>query len=372
MKLPTFIGFAAVLCGIFQFAATCRGQRFEAEGSISYLVENPRLARTVKSVRRFSVLRDGVRWRITSENPERAASPDPFVSYEEYGFDGANMFYLEQRDPAELMLITDPNVFAAPYFCKALGRVSNDMAPPMDMNLIAAAWLAFASTPYIAGITNGRAFAPLFSYGATLPRLELPLKWKNHGGGSDFVEEVSWFSDGTYTVLGPDSKPVVKQYPEPYADGFLQASFRNLTWTNFGKTALPASFALVAYVPGTNLQSATLEVAFSVTGNLERVWAPSKSSFAPQLTTRTHVTDSRHGPARGSYQGEDHPISYVASNRWLISDAEVRNYLMAKGEIVDPPAKSRLWVVAPFLGACLAFAVLALRSFLRMSRKQTT
>jgi len=252
---------------------------FEAEGTVTYAT-GPDSAGSYTDTKHFIVARDGNIWKIRTitEKQESTGLAGPIAdsvdSYYEMGFDGANIFTLEQQDKQKVIKL-DPEAARSSKYFFAEGRVEKADSPPcMDEELLAPVWLAYCSAPYFAKLKQGQAVSPLYGMGDFLnhpsKRLQLPAQWKMKS--RSFVKEVAWFSDGNVESYYPDGKVVTEKYAAPYNTAFLQGRFENVSWTNFDGVVFPNSFKLVVYLPAYTSQTvADFKVGYTITGTLEKI-----------------------------------------------------------------------------------------------------
>lgn len=293
---------------------------FEAEGTVTYAMSS-NLGDSYTDTKHFIVTRDGNLWKIRTitEKQERTGSGGPIGDsvdlFYEMGFDGTNLFTLEQQDK-EKVIKSFPEAAQSSQYSFAEGRVEMADSPPcMDTYLLAPIWLAYCSAPYFANLKDNHAVSPLYAIGDFLTepskRMQLPAKWNMFG--RSFIKDVSWFSDGNVEVTYPDGKVAIEKYAAPYDMAFLQGRFENISWTNCNGVKLPSSFKLVVYRPAYTSQTvANFEVGCTITGTLDQIGKKDHFSPVPELTTRTTITDSR-------IKHEGRPISYtryLSSNRW--------------------------------------------------------
>ncbi len=314
----------SVLFFAFKAPITGYAQQFEAEGHITYSMENKKFGRSYQNIKRFIVERNNDQWKIRTVNDDQGSALDSFFAFEESGYDGTNVFYLEQHDKQKLKATVDPKVLQSDRFALGVGRVVTANAPRMEPTLIYPIWLAYASLPYFSSLTNGKAVSPLFVQDGLMPEIQFPAKWNLEN--SFFISDINWFCEGGYAVTGSYGKPEFKKFPPPYDNGFLQARFQVTTWTNFDGMSLPKDFTMVQYDPAGVADGVTnFNVAYIITGTLETIQKLDAFSPAPELTTRTIIHDFR-------YKFGDQTISYQTTNSWY-TDQEIKTILDRKGLI---------------------------------------
>lgn len=296
---------------------------FEAEGTITYATA-PDSRGSYSDTKHFTIMRQGDLWKIRTitEKQERTGPGGPVGDsidlYYEMGFDGVNIYTLEQQDQQKVLPRFSAETLRSGRYSLALGRVEKADSPPcMDIYKLYPVWLAYCSAPYFKNLKGDQAVSPLFAdrdfLTETITRMQLPAKWNMNG--KSFLKDVSWFSDGKLEAHWPDGKITIEKYPAPYDTAFIQARFENTSWTNFGGSVFPSSFKLVVYHPdykSTNV--AKFQVSYTITGALGQIRGKNKFSPLPELTTRTLITDWRI-KRRGQIN------SYVSTNRWDFSDA---------------------------------------------------
>ena len=297
--------------------------RFVAEGTVTYVITRPVASYT--QTKHFIVTRDGNIWKIRTilEKEEYTGFPrgdsTNYDLYYEMGFDGTNLFTLEQQDKEKLMPTIPPKVLQAGNIIFAEGRVEKADSPPcLDGELLCPVWLAYCSAPYFANLKGNKAVSPLSATADLLSEriqhLQLPAKWKTND--RFFMNNISWFSDGTTEESGPDGKISIQKYRAPYDGPFLLGVFENNSWTNWNGISLPSNFKWVVYIPSyqdaTNAKP-TFVVGYTITGTLDTIRQTGKFSPVPELTMATHITDSRVRRGRLT--------PYLSTNRWDYSDA---------------------------------------------------
>jgi hypothetical protein len=331
-------------------------QQFEAEGHVTYSMENKTFGRSYQNIKRFIVERNNDQWKIRTVNDDQGSALDSFFAFEESGYNGTNIFCLEQHDKQKLKALVDPKVFQSDRFASALGRVVTASAPRMEPNLIYPIWLAYASLPYFSSLTNGKAVSPLYVQDGLMPEMQFPAKWKVEN--SLFISDIDWFCEGGYTVPGPYGKPELKKFPAPYDKGFLQAHFQVTTWTNFDDMSLPKDFTMTQYQPAGVVDGVTnFNVGCIITGTIEVVRKLNAFSPVPELTTRTIIRDFR-------YKFGDQTISYQTTNSWY-TEQEIKAILDRKGLIpvkLDTIKNKRMLVIS-------IMAVLTIIPILIITRK---
>jgi hypothetical protein len=298
---------------------------FEAEGTVTYATA-PDSRGSYTDTKHFIVARKGNTWKIrtTTEKQERAglggSLPDPIDLYYEMGFDGTNIYTLEQQDKEKLLPTIPAKALQTGNYIFAEGRVEKASSPPcMDTEQLCPVWLAYCSAPYFASLKDDSAVSPLFPtrnfFNERIPHMQLPAKWNLND--NLFIKDVSWFSDGTIQESGSDGKILIQKYRAPYDGAFLYGHLENSSWTNWNGLSLPGSFKITVYRPsyqeGPN-EKPTFVVAYTIIGTLEAVRKVEEFSPVPQLNMETHITDSRI--MRGGS-----PVSYATTNHWDYSAA---------------------------------------------------
>lgn len=296
---------------------------FEAEGTITYSMEMG--DSSYKDTKHFVVTRNGELWKIRTidQKQERTGFGGPPAEsldlFEEMGYDGTNIYTLEQQDKGKVLLKFSPETVRSGNYSLAQGRVEKADSPPcMETSLVPAVWLAYCSEPYFASLKDTNAFSPMFAdrdfLADFIPRMKLPSKWSMND--SSFVKEITWYSDGYYPVSQPDQslgyKLGYEKIRAPYDKDFIEGRFQNLTWVNFAGATLPSSFQLIVYRPSyADAPDAkpNFVVAYTITGNLETTRETGHFSPVPELTTKTDITDWR--VTRGG-----RPAPYASTNRW--------------------------------------------------------
>ena len=301
---------------------------FEVEGTITYATI-PRLGNSYTDTKHFIMSRVGDVWKIrtTTVKEERTGLGGPVPPsvdwYYEMGFDGDNLFTLEQQK------FSPDSTGPSTHQVFALGRVEAAAAPPgMDRYLFYPVWLAYGANVYFKNLGDARAVSPLFPDREFLDEpvigKPLPAKWSMHGAA--FLAEVSWFNDGTFEGQGPDGKITTEKEPPPFDNHYQEGHFEVLSWTNYNGRSFPKSFQLKFFRPaGASQADAHLETAYTVTGSLEQIRKPSPFSTVPELKTSTLITDTRLKTpkeiAHSLVLNGHHFVHYATTNRWDYADA---------------------------------------------------
>ena len=300
--------------------------RFEAEGVVTYATSHewPGGKSTYLDRKHFIVEREGNHWKIRTvtikeeRTGPRGPVPASVDMYGEMGFDGTNIYTLEQQDKSKILrMMPKVGVFAE-------GRVEKADAPPcMDSWLFYPVWLAYCSTPYFQSLNGTNAVSPLFALrngflNEPSKTMRLPAQWDTQD--KNFMKDISWFSDGTVEATGADGKTRVEQQRSPYDYAFLQGRFDNVSWTNWNGVSPPASFQLTVYSPSYRDAPGakpTFLTVYTVTGTLEQVRTSDKFSPVPELITTTAITDLR----KKHWTGINGHSGYLSSNGWSPADA---------------------------------------------------
>jgi RNA polymerase sigma factor (sigma-70 family) len=296
---------------------------FEAQGTVTYATTNWGTGISYTKTEQFTVARNESLWKIRTvvEKQGTTGLPSDTNNYELYwemGFDGTNLYTLEQQDKEKLLPAVPPAVLQRGNTIFAEGSVQTANSPPHnDAQQFFPVWLAYSSAPYFRTLKSDRAVAPRFamrdSLNEPVNRIELTAKWNMYD--RFFLKDANWFSDGTTESTGPDGKRFVYKYPPPYDKPFVEGHFEILSWTNWNGISVPANFKLTAYRPdyaSTNV--ANFVVQYTVTGALNQIREIGTFSPVPHLNMETHTTDSRI--MRGG-----RPVPYASTDRWDYSAA---------------------------------------------------
>ena len=295
---------------------------FEAQGTVTYAAIWPDA--TYTRTEHFTVARDGNIWKIrtTVEKQEYTGPPGDTNNddlYWEMGFDGTNLYTLEQQDKDKLLATVPPTVLQRGVIF-AEGSVQTAGSPPHnDAQQFYPVWLAYCSAPYFEKLKGDKAVAPRYAMrdfmNEPVKRIELAAKWDMHD--RSFVKDVSWFSDGTTEGVGPNGKSFIEKYQPPYDKPFVEGRFEILSWTNWNGVSVPSDFKLTVYRPdyaSTNI--AKFVVATTVTGTLGQIQNIGKFSPVPQLNMATRITDLRIKVRPGLQ-----PSGYISTNLWNITNS---------------------------------------------------
>jgi hypothetical protein len=319
------VGIAATASKWLWFGDNDRGNtiHFEAEGTLTYeLALN--LGGSYTDTKHFVMDRDGKIWKIrtVTEKQERTGPsnpvPDSVDLYYEMGFDGTNIYTLEQQDKDKILPTIPANETNKWSF--ALGRVEKADSPAgMDRYNLYPVWLAYCSAPYFKNLNGDEAVSPTYNprdfLTEAIIRKQQPAKWNLNG--KFFLKEASWFSAGNVEAILPDGRTRIEKYQPPYDKPFVETHFESLSWTNWNGMSVPSSFKIVTYWPDyTSTNVAHFKVAATYTGTLEQIRNKDEFSPVPELTTRTLITDWRMKPRNS----RDNINSYVSTNGWDRAD----------------------------------------------------
>ena len=329
LKFAVGVGTAALLAigvvvtGSTPLRSNGDGISFEAEGIITYSITRG-ATNSYTDTKRFIVARNADVWKIRTINVKEEGTgfltpqSDSIDLYYEMGFDGTNIFTLEQQDKQKVLPKVPAEALRSGPYTLALGRVEKAVSPPcLDTHQLYPVWLAFCSAPYFASLRDDKAVSAMFAtrdfLTESIPRMQQSAKWKLND--KSFIKDISWFSDGNFEAHHSDGKVTIEKYAAPYDTAFVQAQFVNLSWTNWNNMTLPSSFKLVGYVPTFASRTvANFDVAYTISGQVEQIRKKNRFVPAPELTTKTIITDSRI--MRGN-----RPTSYTSTNRWDYPDA---------------------------------------------------
>jgi len=301
-----------------------QGPEFQVEGNIFYLTESRRRhspePEKIQWSKQFIVTRKGRQWKIRTTN----LNEDAF-QYEEMGCDGTKIFQLRQCNANKFPENTDDK-----NFITASGRVLNGNFPVgFDSNLIFPLWLAYCSSDYFLSRKDDRIVTPLFLVGdflsqAVPPTMPLPAKWKLND--SNFISEITWYSEGTY-LHEEDGASRFEKYPPPFDVGFLHASFKTTDWTSFSEILMPRGFVLRVFAPNWPEEGeAQCVVAYTIDARVQTVHPVQNFSCLPELMRKTGITDTRYrlGNCSGCL------LHYGSSSSWD-TEEEIEAKLKSRG-----------------------------------------
>ena len=296
-------------------------QQFKAEGHITYSMESKQFGRSYEHTMPFAVERIGNTWKIRTINEDVSGTSTSLISFYEVGCDGTNIYYFEQNDEQKLRSIVDAKTLNSERNATAFGRVMRADAPRLESSLIYPIWLALASCPYLKEVKSNRVVAPFFIEEGFQPQVSLPAKWDIKDGA--FVSNITWFSEGSYPIVGSDGKAGYEKYPPPYDAGFLQAHFEVAAWTNVGGASYPQRFTLLDYDPsGVSNGVTNFVVGCIMSGIVESIHSLDFFSPVPKITSKSIVKDFR-------YNFGDQTISYLTTSNWF-SDKQITDILQKK------------------------------------------
>jgi RNA polymerase sigma factor (sigma-70 family) len=298
---------------------------FEAQGTVTYATTNWGTGISSTMTEQFTVARNESLWKIRAvvENLETTGLPSDTNNYDLYwemGFDGTNLYTLEQQDKEKLLPTVPPAVLQRGNVIFAEGSVQTAISPPHnDAKQFYPVWLAYCSAQYFRTLKGDRAVAPRFAMrdflSEPVKKIELTTKWNMND--RLFLKDASWYSDGTTESIGPDGKSFIYKYPPPYDKPFVEGHFEILSWTNWNGISVPANFKLTAYRPdNASTNVANFVVAYTMTGVLEQIQGIGNFSPVPQLNMATRITDLRIKVRPGLQ-----PSGYISTNLWNITNS---------------------------------------------------
>ena len=267
---------------------------FQVEGDIAYTTEIRRRSgnERVKHSRGFVVSRKGQQWKIRTTNLNNDGRFAYGNDYNEMGCDGSKIYELKSFDE------NNPAFSNAKNIITAQGRVRVGNAPVgFDIDFFNPLWIAYCSSNYFLSQKDNRISAPLFiatdSFLDAVPTtLSLPAKWKLND--SNFVSEITWHSEGVYLHEDAGASRLEK-YPPPFDVGFLHAKFETTDWISFSEMLMPSGFVLKMFAPNWPEDGeAKCILSYTVEAKVKAVHTLRDFSFAPELTKKTRITDTRY------------------------------------------------------------------------------
>ena len=177
----------------------------------------------------------------------------------------------------------------------SVGMVEEDDVPlNLQGNQASELWLAFASSRYFDGITNGM-LKPVYD----LPNWSLRAQgYSDHATYERFESEpklpkqVAYLNDKFLGLLR--GKPKFIQLPAPFEKGFTRAEYKVILSTNVNGLMLPIEFTFTenaVLITKQKVQLLTYRIVDGTVTNL--VPECNRESFIPNLTKATYIDDRR-------------------------------------------------------------------------------
>jgi hypothetical protein len=190
-----------------------------------------------------------------------------------------------------------------------------DVFPPNHAGFISAAWLAYASACTLSGAGAGEGPPLLFmgqnwnEYGGH----KLKYTWRNSEALPRLPEFIVEYADEeAFSLMEADRTRFGKPpLPAVYRQGFTNAIYQVMTWTNIAGLHLPLRFRFSRYVPKADgAQTNELEVQLSYDGYANTVSESVTGAvgLALQFPKLTRIADYRLGPPGAQpllYMSED-------------------------------------------------------------------
>jgi len=185
----------------------------------------------------------------------------------------------------------------------AFAELRPEPFPPDHDGFVFLPWAAYASGAVLGDAGSGQLPALVFMGPGwdQSARTRLSAVWVKSAGSSDFPEriveyanrEVFSFTQGLRTRYG---RPPI---PQLYADGYTNAIYETLAWTNLGGIRLPLRFCFTKFAPkASGKHKDDLEVELTYEGHATSFAIPGGDPILmpKRLPDFTRVFDYRHGP----------------------------------------------------------------------------
>ena len=177
--------------------------------------------------------------------------PENFIDYRESAYDGQYLYLIDSLAGSIAAAKTAGKQLAGKN--TATGWIYKDQHVVRDVigSQMGPIWLMFASGEYFKSLTNNLV-EPAVVLGLYIPSLSVTRQirpralWHLQEDPPNFPVEVSYFDDGTI-YLPPPRKPI-KRLP-PYENGFTNAIFKVINFTNVGGLQIPNVGVLETFHP---------------------------------------------------------------------------------------------------------------------------
>ena len=316
------------------------GRGFEVKGVLSAESES-----FPKSDFRFSVRVAGGLWNIHAEPEGQAA-----VTFYEDAFDGAYVYYYEKLRLADgdRGVNTSLGIIESG---KDVPSESSTLAPPL--------WLAFCSSQFFK-TARANSMPGLFGSGYEKRPLGSKLTFARelHPAFPNLPKAVDLFSDGTAYSRVAGGTVEVSKFPAPFDKGFLEASFRALSFTNFAGFNIPQTFKLDIYLPRISGGSSKDVIrVMTWKGEVRSMSTETNAlpaSFTPLTDGKTLMEDRRFPPV-GRHGVRVNYLNTNAMGRWTEAKtaAKVHTALTRNDQIIgrqtlhaSPPKNKRYVFIA--------------------------
>ena len=237
--------------------------------------------RAVPSVRRneFTLSLSNSCWRITTLDPESTNWTQS--RWTAACVDQAELFHVHYQPDAVTIAHVESNSIPTGFLDRSPGYL----------------WLMLASGYYLDRVATNR-LPPLYAEVCRTKYdndLTLPVLLTRHEAPPRLPERIVYLNDGCWHVTDRQNKPVSYRMNPPFRDGFTNAIFEALDFTNAGRFYLPTRLSMTEFVletKGGRQTNLTVGSHFEAAVRVVRTNLTIKG-FLPELWTRTVFIDRR-------------------------------------------------------------------------------
>jgi len=270
---------------------------YRADGRMTYAVMNGYGGLNTNYFT-FTIWVDDCKWFIQSTDEKR-----PDIKPYEDSYDG-NYVYA-------LTTFIDKSGKAHPS-----GIIESNNVPQETSFYAVPIWIALGSSCYFNEITNSM-FQPVWhvsDFSIRNKRHSLLGRLVKHDNSPFLPERLSYYNDGKLYFTDRYGNSRIGSYPSPYQNGFLDAEYVCLEFTNVYDIALPQHFTFTRFRPSPGGQS-TNEISIMciydcIVTNVSI--HKEKTEYSPTLIPPVYIDDRRFGVVTPSVTS----IQYSATNSW--------------------------------------------------------
>jgi hypothetical protein len=302
-------------CGLWVASA----QEYEVEGVVSF---DHFVAKRREPEVSFHVAVRGPKWFIRTTRPDKL-----LADYEEAAYDGTNLYYVCSIKTAVGQRAATGKKTGVN---NAIAWIYKGPVLHSDVShIIAPVWFAYASSRYLAALTNSE-LEPVIMAPLSTGVYDLAVPFKQHAEITlsaslpNLPMRVVFFEDG---FLRDEMLRAPRKRKPPYDKGFTNAVYSAVNFTNVGGYSLPTTATLRIYAPkddqfapnglGTTHHDVMLHSQYQIA--LTRATPQtSLEEFQPKLLPTSVVTDARFVQQQGLL------VPYLSDSNWA-TVAEITN-----------------------------------------------
>jgi len=286
---------------------TLRAQQFEVEGRLTYSVYvSGKLMGTVP--KNFTVQVSGCESLYRSEMPDTKGSI-------QVATDGNGLFRVDN-------IPTDGGASSTRHG----GFVENRRFPRDDGSNINYLWLAYGSACYFDDITDNMA-DPIWMLDDPKregDRAKVKALWQRDNG-ERLLRQISYFGDGFWHTRDVSGASLVIKMPPPFDQGFTNATYQVIRFTNFLGNFIPTEFVFTRYgVHPSRKGHADIAKVSETHAEVTLVKAlPSSFTLMPHLNGSTLIIDMRFKNTSSNIM----EMGYIITNgNWKTTNELIAQY----------------------------------------------